>query len=279
MEAGLVKQMGNVPALPMQTTADVFELAKAFAQAGIMGAKNPPEGLMALKVVQELGIVAANERYNIMMGHLSKKAHAICADFMAMGGTFKIVERTENRAALTASYGETKDMPFEFSWEDAQNEPFVYEGGPHKQEAELKKPFEKRNIKSKYRTKRSRTQMLWARVISEMGQTLCPKACEGMYPPEVVADFDDERPQAVRVQPKPMDAAAAAKAVRNMTHEAEAEEVTEPDYTICPIDYDDYLGRKWTTFENEQLSKALESDLDNGYKVEIQKVLDWDAGS
>jgi len=113
--------MGNeivvrAQSLPMQNTEDVFRLAEAFARAHVLGAQTQAEGLLALKVVQEVGLCAANERYNIMMGNLSKKAHAICSDFLRAGGRYRIVRRDPECSELVASFGDTK-MTFRFTWE------------------------------------------------------------------------------------------------------------------------------------------------------------------
>jgi hypothetical protein len=264
--------MKNEPieTLPMQNTDDVFRLAKAFAQSGVLGAKNEAEGVMALKVVQEVGIVAANERYNIMMGKLSKKAHAICADFQRAGGTYRIMRRDADCAELVASFGETRDMTFRFSWDDALQEPFIYAGSPDAQKAQLKKPVEQRSLKDKYATPRSRMQMLWARVISDMGQALCPSASEGMYPPEVVADFDELQSTGNEPQELSQDEvarrAAAAKPV----------EIVIADPALCPIGGPNYEGLPWRNFSTEHLANALASgnpEITEAHRTEIEKII------
>ncbi len=257
--------------LPMRNTDDVFRLAKAFAQSGVLGAKNEAEGVMALKVVQEVGIVAANERYNIMMGKLSKKAHAICADFQRAGGTYRIVRRDSECAELVASFGETRDMMFRFSWEDAIQEPFIYAGGPDTQMAQLKKPVEQRKLKDKYATPRSRMQMLWARVISDMGQALCPSASEGMYPPEIVADFD-ELQSAVNVEPQEL----SQDEIARRAAAAQPAELVIADPQLCPIGGPNYEGKRWANLDNKLLKMALESDspeITNEHRTEIEKII------
>jgi hypothetical protein len=270
--------------MPVRNTDDVFALAKAFSQAKVLGAKNPAEGLLVYKLISEIGLVAATERYSLMMGTLGKRAHAIAADFLKAGGSYRVVRRDPECAELVASFGETKNMTFKFSWDDAQKEPFVYAGPPKEQKQELAKPVEKRTLKDKYATPRSRTQMLWARVISEMGQTLCPQACEGMYPPEVIADFDESERNitqrgepGARPQPK-----GGVDVGHEHTQEAEFSESTEPesdpqpepDYTRCPIGGPNWRGRPWTELEKETLETAVQSDkLGEGYKDAIREVL------
>jgi hypothetical protein len=260
----------------MNSIADVFALARAFAQAHVLGARNDAEGVMALKVVQEVGMVRGNEVYNIMMGRLSKKASAICADFLKAGGKYRIVKRDSTCAELIASFGDTKDMTFRFTWEEAQEEPFVYAGGPDSQQAALLKPVAKRTLKDKYRTPRSRMQMLWARVVSDMGTALCPQVCEGMYPPEVTEDFDDEAVPTPGAAPTPITEDEAARRAKNVTAEVVAEPAPTagiPDATICPNGFGEYSGKAWADMGDEILAAAAETDgLTPGHKAAIRRV-------
>ena len=268
--AVVVRQMDQ---LPVSSTADVFALARAFAQAHVLGARNDAEGVLALKVVMEKGVVSANERYHIRQGQLSKKYQAIVNDFFDAGGKYQIVRRDPECAELVASFGDTRDMTFRFSWEDAQQEPFIYSGGPDQQMAQLKKPIEKRTLKDKYATPRSRMQMLWARVISDMGNALCPRACEGMYPPEVVEDFDD----APRATPEPITDAEAAK--RAAAAKVVAVVVEGDDFSVCPDGFGEYSGKPWTEIEVEMLQNAYEAasvnanGLTEQHAGEIEKAL------
>jgi hypothetical protein len=261
--------------LPVQNSADVFALARAFAQAHVLGARNDAEGVMALKVVMEVGIVKANETYNIMMGRLSKKASAICADFLKAGGTYRIVKRDSECAELVASYGETKEMTFRFTWEEAQGEPFVYEGHPNAQQAALARPIEKRVLKDKYKTPRSRMQMLWARVVSDMGMALCPTVCEGTYPPEVTEDFDDDPQRTPAAPMAPISEEEAARRAKNVTAEVGVAALAIPDATICPEGFGEYSGKAWAEMDDETLAAAEKAEgLTAGHKAAIRLVMD-----
>ena len=79
--------------LPMTNTDDVFRLGKAFAQAGVLGARNDAEGVMAVKVVQEEGLVRAAQRYNIRQGNIGLKYQALAGDFIRAGGSYRVVRR------------------------------------------------------------------------------------------------------------------------------------------------------------------------------------------
>jgi hypothetical protein len=111
--------------------------------------------------------------------------------------------------------------------------------------------------------------MLWARVISDMGQALCPSASEGMYPPEIVADFDDlqsaDEPQELS-QDEIARRAAAAKPV----------ELVDIDPQLCPIGGRDYEGLPWRNFSTEHLVSALSCGnikITNAHRAEIEKII------
>ena len=261
--------LATVARMPLVTMADASTLANAFGQSHVLGANNPAEGMLAVAIINEVGIVRATAKYRIMMGQLSKTAHGILGDFVAAGGKYKIVRRDAECAEAIVSFGETKDMTFRFSWEDAQQEPFVYEGGQEKQFAELAKPIEQRKIKAKYRTPRSRMQMLWARIASDIGNCLCPDAGGGLYPPEVVEDFDTHGvPTGARsVQPISVDEARARQSAQvaqpaptpTATPEPEpqdAEIVTDTGaFELCPVQNSVFYGQPWTVMLNEDIKE------------------------
>lgn len=236
-------------AMPVATMHDAAQLAQCFAQAHVMGAKNDAEGMLVVTLIREIGLVKAESTYHIMQGRISKKASAVCADFIKAGGSYKILKRDAEGARLTATYKDNVDVEMRFLWEDALEEPFIYAGGEDAQFAELKKPVEERKLRAKYRTPRSRTQMLWARLVSDMVTTLCPEARDGMYTPEEVSDFTPEHGD--DVQPAPIDVTEAARRMED------AEGVI--DYTVCPIE-GKVKGMSWSQFTVEQLKRALESD-------------------
>lgn len=248
--------------LPVATYQEAQSLAVSFAQAHVMGAANDAEGMLALVLITEVGLVKAEATYHIMMGRLSKKAEAILGDFIRAGGTYEIVRRDADCAEVVASFGATKNMPFRFTWDDACLEPFVYAGGA----SALKKPAHKRTFREKYATPRSRMQMLWARLVSDMGRALCPDSTQGLYPPEIVADFDEL--QTVRDVSTPLGADEIARRVAAAT---QAEAV---DYTVCPIGGEGYEGKTWDQFDNDALGQAIAGgQLDDLYITEINKVL------
>lgn len=251
------------PRMPIATMHDAATLATAFAQAHVMGAQNPAEGMLAVTLIHEVGLVKAESTYHIMMGRLSKKAEAILADFVKAGGRYKILQRDALGAAVVASMGDTKDATFSFSWEDALQEPFVYAN-----KNELKKPVAERTFKDKYATPRSRMQMLWARLVSDMGRALCPAATDGMYPPEEVADFDDVQPRGQTIDVAEVSKRTKATAIVNAP-------AISPD-RICPAGFGEYSGQEWEMIPDDILDAAFDSDderITTAHKAVIKEAL------
>lgn len=175
--------------------ANPIEATKSFGlsihQSGIFGTKAACQGEVLAMECFARGVppLTLAENYHLVMGKLSKKADAILDDFERLGGKSQLIERTPERAAIKLEY-RGNAYEFSLSWEEAQQEPFVYDAKESEALAQLaagKKPA----IKAKYSTPRSRTQMLWARVVSDSIRAICPAACRGVYTPEEVSDFDE----------------------------------------------------------------------------------------
>ncbi len=248
--------------MPVATMSDAAQLAKAFAQAHVMGASNDAEGMLAVALIQEIGLVRAEANYHLMMGRLSKKAEAILADFVKAGGKYKIVQRDANGSKIIASLGETQDAEFSLSWEDAQKEAFVYKNPSMVNQ----KDADKRVFKDNYATPRKRMQMLWARLVSDMGRAMCPASTEGLYVPEEVGDFDELR----KGEPKTIN-------VDEVKKRAEAQHAQEVDYTVCPDGFDDLSRLPWAEINSEILEAALESEdkrVTHTHKAAIRLVLE-----
>lgn len=116
--------------------------------------------------------------YHLIGNRPSKRADAIVADFRTRkGGKLKIIERTAEAAEVELSLeGETQR--FRMTWEEAQQEPFVW-GKPENG---------KKVLKDKYATPHSRKQMLWYRVISDGIHTMAPEIVAGIALTELAED-------------------------------------------------------------------------------------------
>lgn len=172
------------------------EFGRSIALSKMFGIDTEAQGqILAMEcMTRKCTPLTLAERYHFIFGKLSMKAETMLADFRTkMGGDFKIIERSAERAEIELMWN---GMPnrFSISWADVQKEPFVYEGKEKEVLAKLaaKKPVE---MKTKYQTSRGRMQMLWARLVSDSIRALCPEVVSGSYTPEEIEDFDEYQEQ------------------------------------------------------------------------------------
>lgn len=172
----------------------IREMGSAIHKSGIAGCDNEDQGRVLAMTCVAKGVdpLSLAERYDIIKGKLSMKASIMLAEFESRGGTYRQIQRDGNGASIELTK-DGKTQTYSLSWEDAQAEPFVYNG----KEADVVKLLLAKNAKSlaerlkpKYATPRSRTQMLWARVISDGVRAMDPGVCGGIYTPEEVGDFE-----------------------------------------------------------------------------------------
>lgn len=268
--------MTNLPApstaIQCASLADLSSAGALVAQAGFLGAKNPAEGFLVLATCQQeaLSLVKFQQKYHFFQGRFSMEAHSILAEFVARGGTYKLIERTQERAALLLSKDGNEYLS-EVTWADCQEEPFVYRGNPSEQMAQLSRPVEQRTVKDKYATPRSRMQMLWSRAISDGVVVVDPGVRGGVYPPEITDDFTvyeknitpqdapaapagtrQGSPKTAPVTGKPMTAEQAQEAIDVMSRE-----VASVDPSTCPIPGMLY-GKPWAELTREHLQFVLD---------------------
>lgn len=275
MTTAIAKHGGNLPATSMAELATAGDL---LAQANFLGTRSPGEGFLVMATCHQTGmsLVEFQQKYHLRQGRFSMQAHAMLAEFVDRGGSYKIIARTPERAAIEFSKDGNVYLS-EITWEDAQNEPFIYAGGESAQLAALNLPREKRQIKSKYQTPRSRMQMLWARAVSDGVVVVDPGARGGIYTPEEMDDVAEAQAQArgpVASEPVPLSqaearsrmAAAGLPVVDSAVVDVEPEPETastnavpEPeqaDPSLCPIPGPLY-GMPWSAMPVEHLELAL----------------------
>lgn len=172
--------------------AFLTQIGQAIHSSGMFGTEMPSQGqILALECMsRRIPPLMLAERYNMIKGTLSMKADAMLGDFRSSGGKHRIIERGPECAVIELTRdGQT--CQFSLSWEEAQREPFVYVG---KESAVIDKlaagKGSELSIKPKYATPRSRSQMLWARVVSDGVRAMAPEIVAGHYTPEEVSDFD-----------------------------------------------------------------------------------------
>ncbi len=179
--------------LPINNVADLQTLGTVLAQSDLFGAKNPAEGLAIVAMCQQKRISWMDfmQNFHMIQGRIAKKTDAILADFHRMGGKHEIISRTPEVAEAKFTLGKaTYDS--KVSWEDCKLEPFVYNGKESDVLAIMERGDTSRLvIKAKYRTPRSRMQMLWARCVSDGVRVVSPECVQGIYTPEETEDFTE----------------------------------------------------------------------------------------
>jgi hypothetical protein len=299
--------------LPLQNMAEVATAGQLLAQAGYLGTRNPGEGFLVMASARQMGIslVEFQQKFHFRQGRFSMAAHAILAEFESRGGKFEMVCRTPEKAELRLVKNE-KTYNFAITWEECKEEPFIYAGNELEQLAELKKPFDKRKLKNKYMTPRSRMQMLWARLVSDSVATIDP-AARLAYTPEETDDIIDTKESGHNRVEKEVDPAQAAKDItpqaqtpKPATAPAEtkpeikdAEVVEEdtknplpvpekspfksnvadfvPDYSVCPFGPPETKGVKWADMPQNWLERVMDvtaPELTEGHKKAAREALE-----
>ena len=252
--------------LPINNVQELQFLGTVLSQSQLFGANNPAEGLAIVAMCHQKRISWMDfmQNFHMIKGRVSKKTDAILADFHRMGGSHEIIERSDTKAEAKFIIGKNK-YASKITWEDCQNEPFIYEGKESDVVAQIEAGNkDKLRMKPKYRTPRARMQMLWARCVSDGVRAVAPECVQGIYTPEEVEDFADEtgtesQPQTVQVQgtvsPSPVaePAPAAAPAAPAAPAVAAANSVE-----ICPVG--PCAGKRWddeSVFSVAVLKQAL----------------------
>lgn len=168
-------------------------LGEAIAQSGMFGLTNPKQGVIYAWecLVRRMPPLMLKETYHVIQGSLSMRAEKMLSNFNEGGGKHEIISRTGEVAAIKLTF-EGKENVFALTWDEAQKEPFVYSG----KEKEvipllLTGKLDKLKVKDKYATPRARSQMMWARVVSDGVRAVMPSAICGCYTPEEISDFND----------------------------------------------------------------------------------------
>ena len=199
----------------MENPADfVKQMGLAILHSEMFGCTNASQGaVLALEcMTRRVPPMTLAERYHIIHGRLSMRADAMLADFRAKcGGSHRIIERTADAAEIELTAG-GESHRFRLTWEDAKGEPFVYVG---KESIVLEKIQQGRwkdlMVKAKYATPRARSQMLWARVVSDGVRAMAPEVVAGFYTPEEMDDLPEQPARVAQHAPIVSEAVSTSK--------------------------------------------------------------------
>lgn len=260
--------------MPITCAADVQWYGQMAAQTQIFGSINPAEGAMIIGICHQVGIswLEFAETFNMMHHRISKKTDAILASLIEYGGQYEIICRTDEKAEAKLKCGKATYVS-SVVWEDCLSEPFIYIG---KEETVVNNITSGNTaalvMKPKYRTKRSRMQMLWARCVSDGVRVVCPQACQGVYTPEEVEDFAENEAPPVYVGTAAAPAPAPAPATPAPAPAQEA--VTQsPAVNIEVCNAGAMAGKRWDSMDDNTLTYALNASFPEEVKTYIREIL------
>lgn len=154
---------------------DMERMAVAFAQSGLFGVKTPDQALALCLLAHAEGrhpALAARD-YDIINLRPAKKADAMQRDFLGAGG--KIEWHALEDDICDATFSHPLGGSARITWD--------------------MKRAQTAGLGGKDMWKKYPRQMLRSRVVSEGVRTVYPSAAGGMYVPEEVRDFDQDRPE------------------------------------------------------------------------------------
>lgn len=201
-------------------SAFVANFGRAIAQSKMFGCSNVEQGqvLAMACVCERSNPLAILRKYHLLGGRLTMRADAMLADFKAIGGDYVIVSRTPDKAAIEMkpSGRGKKPVMFEFTWQEAQIEDYVFTSDANQGRVTKRLPdgtVNPKALKDNWSTPRRRMQMLWARVVSDAVRAVAPEVNAGSYTPEELGGGveDDDRVIDVPSVPAPPPPAAAAE--------------------------------------------------------------------
>lgn len=147
--------------------------AKVIAESGLFGIKTPQQALALMLISQAEGrhpALAARD-YDIIQGRPAKKAEAMLRDFLGAGGKVEWHELSDTKADATFSH---------------------VQGGSVRIVWDLER-VKKAQISNEQMYRKYPRQMLRSRTVSEGVRTIWPAATSGMYEPDEVRGFVEER--------------------------------------------------------------------------------------
>lgn len=170
--------------------ASIQAIGKDIADCGMFGdSVTPATGrVLALACLSERkSPMELIQKYHLIKGRLSMRADFMHAEFNRRGWFFQLVERSPTRAAILIGKSKKEAVAFEFTWEEARLEKYVYNGDANIGKIPLDLPNGAVNpsaLKENWSTATRRKQMLWARCVSDAVRAVAPEINSGSYTPE-----------------------------------------------------------------------------------------------
>jgi hypothetical protein len=238
----------------MNLLETIEKVGKDIAASQMFSCKNEAQGRVIALSCLTTGrdILSVPEEYHLMNGKLSLQATAMLGRLVKRGGTYEVLEHSPNKCSIKITY-KGREFTETITWEDAQEEPFVYAGKTSDVLATLAAGPEARKhlvLSANYATPRRRMQHLWARVVSDSVRVVAPDLVTGSYTPEEVADFSGLVTPEIVTLNRPVwsndnqrvlsgDELAKTHPVANKTFQADKEKVAEP--VVDPVSTPDQI--------------------------------------
>lgn len=159
----------------------IKEMGSMIAESGMFGCTKHEQGMvLAMQCLAEgKAPLELAKTYHIVEGKLSMRADAMLGRFLTTGGEVQWTKRDNTAVEALFSYGKSKDVPISCTIEDMKaNGVALDKTGKNLKQNWAKFP----------------RQMLTARVISEAVRLLAPQLVAGIYTPEEVQDFSNDKP-------------------------------------------------------------------------------------
>ena len=283
--------MRSAQSMPNMTIEQMQTVGKLFVSSGLFKCTNEAQGFLLVLTCQmeQISPVRFNEKYHMINGVPTMKADVKLANLLRLGGSYEVIARTADRAAIMAKFRDAETTVV-ISWTEAKLEKWPY------------KKSGSTELKDTWATAIGRTDMMWRRVATRAVDTVCPLASEGNMSPEDLEDLQDydskpdqqrggkvvAPPPSLSIVPPPP-AAEETKAPPAPPAEVKREvitpEVVAPqekvaiDYAIMPGGK--FKGKKWSEFTDKQLealSKLETNELLVGHKDAIKAEIETRKG-
>lgn len=178
----------------MTSLMDTIErVGRCITKSQMFGCKSEEQGMVIALSCITTGrdILSVPEEYHLMNNKLSLQATAMLGRLVKCGGEYEVIAHSPQECTIKITY-RGRHFTETITWEDAQEEPFVYAGKTSDVLSLLAAGPEARKqlmLSANYATPRRRMQHLWARVVSDSVRVIAPDLVSGVYTPEEVADY------------------------------------------------------------------------------------------
>lgn len=211
------------------SASDFIQLTEFFAQTALKAQflkfnnLEQAKQLAMTAIIRGVDMLEVCLAFDIIGGRLSKKSSAMLAEYKARGGKYKILSRTADLASIEYTY-EGQTQTFSLSWDQVKQESYTLDK-------------DGKSLKPRYATPYSRSQMMWARLISDSVRAIMPEVTGGYYTPEEMEDIVDGEcttiPMNAGSLPAPGGAITASTTSQVVTAE-QSTVTTQQDVMISP---------------------------------------------